>query len=86
MKLLIAEICAGDVLAGRDDLELLELGRDLRLRRIGLGGLDHLDAPGVGDVAVGQRDPVGAFLLRELEELRVGRPGREAVRLRRPGR
>ena len=49
------------VLAGRDDLEFLELGGDVGLRGIGLGGLDHLDAPGVGDVAVGQRDAVRAL-------------------------
>ena len=69
------------VLAGRDDLEFLELGGDVRLRCIGLGGLDHLDAPGVGDIAVGQRDPVGAFLLRILEELGSRRPWHEALRI-----
>ena len=69
------------VLAGGDDLELRELRGDVGLRGVGLGGLDHLDAPGVGDVAVGQRDPVGAFLLRELEELGVGGPGHHALRV-----
>ena len=74
------------VLAGRDDLEFLELGGDIRLRGIGLRRLDHLDAPGVGDVAIGQRDAVGAFLCRKLEELRVGGPGHEALRFGgRPG-
>ena len=66
------------ILAGRDDLEFLELGRDFRLRRVGLGRLDHLDAPGVGDVAVGKGDPEGAFLLGILEELGIGRPGCKA--------
>ena len=54
----------GDVLASRNDLEFLELGGDVRLRRIGLGGLDHLDAPGVGDEAVGERDAERPFLGR----------------------
>ena len=69
------------VLAGRDDLEFLELRRHVRLRGIGLRGLDHLDAPGVGDVAIGQRDAVWAFLLGEFEELGFGRPWHEALRL-----
>ena len=81
MKLLIAAICAGDVLAGGDDLELLQLRGDVGLRGIGLRRLDHLDAPGVGDVAVGERDAVRALLRRVLEELRVARPGREALRI-----
>ena len=71
----------GDVLAGRDDLELLEPGRDVRLRRVGLGGLDHLDAPGVGDIAVRQRDPERSLLGRVFEELGVARPRREAGRI-----
>ena len=71
----------GDVLAGRDDLELLELGGDVGLRRIGLGGLDHLDAPGVGDIAVGERDAERPFLGRPLEELRLVGPRHEAAGL-----
>jgi hypothetical protein len=64
-----------DVLAGRDDLEFLELGGHSRLRRIGLGRLDHLDTPGVRDIAVHERDAVRPALLRILDELRVGLPG-----------
>ena len=67
------------VLAGRDDLEFLQLGGDIGLRRIGLGGLDHLDAPGIGDIAIGQRDPVGTFFLRIFVEFRLCRPRHEAV-------
>ena len=63
----------GDVLAGRDDLELLELGRNVGLRGEGLGGLDHLNAPGVGDEAVGERDAERPFLCGPLEELGLGR-------------
>ena len=37
----------GEILAGRDDLELLELGGDVGLVGIRLGGLDHLDPPGL---------------------------------------
>ena len=69
----------GNVLAGGDDLELLELGGDVGLRRIGLGRLDHLDAPGVGDVAVGQRDAEGPLLGRVLEEFRLVGPWRKAA-------
>jgi len=74
MKLLIAEILGRHVLARGNDLELLQLRRDVRLRRVGLGGLDHLDAPGVGDIAVGERDPVRPLLLRVLEELGLRGP------------
>ena len=58
-----------DVFAGRDDLEFLELGGDVRLIRIGLGRLDHLNAPGVGDEAVGERDAIGPFLAAYLKNL-----------------
>ena len=76
----------GDVLAGRDDLEFLELGRDVGLRRVGLGGLDHLDAPGVGDVAVGERDAdTGRFFAGNLKNLVSLGPGHEAVSGRRTG-
>lgn len=34
-----------NVFTGRDDLEFLELCLDIGLFGIGLGGLDHLDAP-----------------------------------------
>ena len=71
----------GDVLAGRDDLELLELGRNVGLRGEGLGGLDHLNAPGVGDEAVGERDAERPFLCGPLEELGLVGPRHEAVRL-----
>ena len=71
----------GDVLAGRHHLEFLELCLDVRLSRIRLGGLDHLNAPEVRDEAVGERDPVGALLLRELEEFRIRRPRYEALRI-----
>ena len=69
----------GDVLAGRDDLELLKLGGDIGLRRIGLGGLDHLDAPGVGDESVGERDAIGPLLGGIFEILRLIRPRRVAL-------
>ena len=54
----------------------------------GLGGLDHLDAPGVADEAVDERDPVGAVLLVPLEVLGVADPRLEAApdRRRAPGR
>ncbi len=70
-----------DILAGRDDLELLQHLLDVRLIGIGLGGLDHLDAPGIADEAVGQRDPVGAGLLGVLEELGLRRPRHVALRI-----
>ena len=76
----------GDVGAGGDDLELLDVLLDARLLGEGLGGLDHLDAPGVADEAVDQRDPVGAGLLVPLEELGLVRPGLEALADRRRGR
>ena len=69
----------GDVLAGGDDLELLELRGNVRLRGIGLRRLDHLDAPRVGDVAVGEGDPIRPLLRRVLEHLGIGRPRREAL-------
>jgi hypothetical protein len=69
-----------NILAGRNDLELLELGGDVGLCRIGLRRLHHLDAPGVGDEAVRKGDPIGSFLFREFEELRVSSPWREALR------
>ena len=49
----------GGVGAGRDDLELLDVLLDARLLGERLGGLDHLDSPGVADEAVDQGDPVG---------------------------
>src|SRR5208337_3909928 len=81
MKLLIAAICAATSSPVETTLNLLELGRDVGLRRIGFRGLDHLDAPGVGDIAVGERDPIRTFLGGKLEELGLVRPGREAVRV-----
>ena len=71
----------GDVGSGGDDLEFLDERRDLGLSHIGLRRLDHLNAPGVADEAVRQSDTVGPFLLRILEELRIGRPRNEALRL-----
>ena len=68
--------------AGRDDLELGDLVLDRRVLGIGLGGLDHLDPPGVADEAVDDGDPVRAFLGRPLEVGRLGAPGREAFRVR----
>jgi hypothetical protein len=44
----------------------------------GLGGLDHLDAPGIADEAVDHRDAVGTLLLLPLEEFGLGAPGLEA--------
>ncbi len=74
------------VFAGGDDLELLQLRSDVRLRGVGLRGLDHLDAPSVSDVAVCERDTIRARLCRPLEELRVRCPRRKTVRLGgRPG-
>ena len=67
------------VLAGGDDLEFLELGRDSRLRRISFGRLDHLNAPGVGDIAVRERNAERTFLGGVFEELGVGGPRREAL-------
>ncbi len=65
--------------AGGDDLELGDLVLDGRVLGVGLGGLDHLDAPGVADEAVDDGDAVGAFLGRPLQVLGVGAPGREAL-------
>jgi hypothetical protein len=71
----------GDVLASRDNLELLELGGNVGLRGEGLGGLDHLDAPGVGDEAVGERDAERPLLGRPLEEFGLVGPWDEAAGL-----
>src|SRR5262249_8899562 len=71
----------GDILAGRHDLELLQLRGDIRLGRIGLGRLDHLDAPGIGYEAVRQRDPVWAGLGRVFEELGLFTPRHVALRI-----
>ena len=46
-----------------------------------LGGLDHLNAPGVADEAVDHGDAVGAVLFLPLEEFRLLRPGRKAFRV-----
>jgi hypothetical protein len=67
------------VFTGGDDLVLLELGGHFGLRGIGLGRLDHLDAPCIGDVAVGQRNAVRALLGRVLEQLGAAVPGGEAT-------
>ena len=64
----------GHIFAGRDDLEFLQQCRDFRLCCVGFGRLDHLDAPGVGDIAVGESHPERAGLGRELEELGVFGP------------
>jgi len=71
----------GNVLAGRNDLELLDLGGDFRRSGIGLRRLDHLDTPGVGDEAVSQRDAIGTLFRRKLEELGVLGPRHEALRI-----
>ena len=69
----------GDVLADRHHLELLDLRGDFRLRDIGLRGLDHLDAPEVGDEPVRKRDTIGSRLRRILEELGLVRPRNETL-------
>ena len=71
----------GDVLAHRDDLELLDLLLHRRLFGISLGDPDHLHPPIVGDEAVDERDPVWALLGRPLEEFRAGSLRREAARI-----
>ena len=83
VEALIDEVLDGaelrrDVGAGRDDLELLDVLLDARLLGEGLGGLDHLDAPGVADEAVDEGDLVGSGLLVPLEELGLVGPGLEA--------
>jgi hypothetical protein len=70
-----------DVVAGRDDLEFLELGGDFGLRRVGFGCLDHLDAPGVGHESVGEGDAVRPFLGGELEVLGLVGPGHKTGRV-----
>ena len=52
----------GHVLADADDLELCDVGLHVGLLGVGLGGLHHLDAPGVADIAVDQGDLNGPFL------------------------
>ena len=69
----------GDVGAGGNDLELLDVLLDARLLGEGLGGLDHLNAPGVADEAVDESDPVRPGLLLPLEELGLRRPRLEAL-------
>src|SRR5690606_11323388 len=83
VKTLVDEVLNGAQLrrsvgAGRDHLELGDLVLDGRVLDISLGGLDHLDAPGVADETVDHGDTVRAFLLFPLQGLGVGRPGREA--------
>ena len=58
-----------DILADRDDLELLDVLRDFWLLGVGLGHRDHLHAPVIGDESVDKGDPVGAGLRRPLEVL-----------------
>jgi hypothetical protein len=78
MKLLIAAIWAATSSPVETTLNF-QLGFDLGLLGIGLGSLDHLDAPGVGDESISQSNTIRPGLLVELEELGVGGPGREAL-------
>ncbi len=67
--------------ASADDLELLDVRLDRRVFDERLGGLDHLNSPGVADEAVGYRDAVRPRLGGPLEVLGVLVPGLEALRL-----
>jgi ribonuclease R len=64
----------------RNDLEFGDVFLDSRLLGEGLGGLDHLDAPGIADEAVCQGDPVGAFLGGPFQMRDLVIPGRETFR------
>jgi len=68
----------GRIGAGRDDLELGNGILDGRILGKGLGGLDHLNAPGIANEAVDHRDAVGARLGRPLQILGIGVPRHEA--------
>ena len=91
VKTLIDEVLHGAELrcnigAGGNDLEFLDVLLDARLLGKGLGGLHHLDAPGIADEAVDEGDLVGAGLLVPLEVLGLIRPGLEAAGIgTRPG-
>ena len=71
----------GNVGAGRDDLHFLDIFLDARLLGEGLGGLDHLNAPGVADKAVDDGDAVGTVFFLPLEELGLVIPGLETFRV-----
>src|SRR4029079_2900073 len=60
-------------------LELLQLGLDRRLLDIGLGGLDHLDPPGIPDEAIRERDAKRPTLVVELIILGFFSPRLEAL-------
>jgi hypothetical protein len=47
----------------------------IRLGRIGLRRLDHLDTPGIADEASGDRNPERPLVLRKIKVLRAGRRG-----------
>ncbi len=62
------------VAVGGVDLELADEGGDVRRLGVGLGHLDHLGAPDIADVGVGERDVVrrvGQLLV--LHRLRAGK-------------
>ncbi len=72
------DLC-GEILAGRDHFELLQLALDGGLIRISLSRLDHLDAPGVSNETIDERDTIGAIFLGPLKILRGLTPWLEAV-------
>src|SRR6202022_3337822 len=47
---------------GTDDFQFFNQRFDLRILGVGLEAFDHLDAPGITDVTVGQGNPVRRFL------------------------
>jgi len=77
------------VRAGRDHPKVGEVLVDAFRLHESLGGLDHLDPPGVADEAIDQGDPIRPFARVPLEVPGVLGSGRKALRqvakpLRRP--
>ena len=70
---------SGEILAGRDHFELFDLALDARLIGISLGRFDHLDAPGVSDETVDERNTIRPVFLWPLEIFRGVAPRLEAV-------
>jgi hypothetical protein len=72
-----------NVCAGLNNLQFLHVWLHIRLFRIGLDGLDHLNAPGIANKPVRLGNAIGTFLFGKFEKLGIGVERLETFRRKR---